>query len=75
MIRRIFPLLLAMVLFTGCAAAPVETPKKKQYTVTFLTLFDTVTAMVGYAETEEEFQKITNSLRDELEVYHQLFDI
>ena len=75
MIRRIFPLLLAMVLFTGCAAAPVETTKKKQYTATFLTLFDTVTSMVGYAETEEEFQQITNSLRDELEVYHQLFDI
>ena len=75
MIRRIFPLLLAMVLFTGCAAAPVETPKKKQYTVTFLTLFDTVTSMVGYAETEEEFQEIANSIRDELEVYHQLFDI
>ena len=75
MIRRIFPLLLAMVLFTGCAAAPSEAPKKKQYTVTFLTLFDTVTSMVGYAETEEEFQEIANSIRDELEVYHQLFDI
>ena len=74
MIRRIFPLLLAMVLFTGCAA-PMETPKKKQYTATFLTLFDTVTSIVGYAETEEEFQEIANSIRDELEVYHQLFDI
>lgn len=74
MIRRIFPLLLAMVLFTGCAA-PMETPKKKQYTATFLTLFDTVTSIVGYAETEEEFQRIADSIRDELEVYHQLFDI
>ena len=75
MIRRIFPLFLALMLFTGCVAAPVETPKKKQYTVTFLTLFDTVTYIMGYAETEEEFQRIANSIRDELEVYHQLFDI
>lgn len=74
MIRKMIPLLLSMVLLTGCAA-PVRMESKKQYTATFLTLFDTVTSIVGYAETEEEFQEIANSIRDELEVYHQLFDI
>lgn len=76
MIRRILSLLLAMVFLTGCAApAPVQTADKKQYTVTFLTLFDTVTSVVGYGETEEEFRETANDLRDELEIYHQLFDI
>lgn len=74
MIRRMIPLLMVMVLLTGCAA-PVQTETKKQYTATFLTLFDTVTTIVGYAQTEEEFQKTTSSIHDELEVYHQLFDI
>ena len=62
------PLLMVMVLLTGCAA-PVQTETKKQYTATFLTLFDTVTTIVGYAQTEEEFQKTTSSIHDELEVY------
>lgn len=74
MIRRIFPLIMAAILMTGCAA-PIETAKKKQYQATFLTLFDTVTTIVGYAESEEEFQNITSVLQDELETYHQLFDI
>ena len=74
MIRRIVPLVLAIAMLTGCAA-PVETAKKKQYQATFLTLFDTVTTIVGYAETEEEFKEQTDKIHDELEIYHQLFDI
>lgn len=74
MIRRMIPLLLSMILLTGCAA-PVQTETKKQYTATFLTLFDTVTSIVGYAQTEEEFQETTKKIHDELEIYHQLFDI
>ena len=74
MIRRIVPLVLAIVMLVGCGA-PMETVKKKQYQATFLNLFDTVTTIIGYAETEEEFGEITDKLHDELEVYHQLFDI
>lgn len=74
MIRRMIPLLLATVLLSGCAA-PARTAEKKQYTATFLTLFDTVTTIVGYAQTEEEFQETTSKIHDELESYHQLFDI
>lgn len=74
MIRRIVPLVLAIALLTGCSA-PVETVKKKQYQATFLTLFDTVTTIIGYGETEEEFKEVTDQIHDELEIYHQLFDI
>ena len=74
MIRRIVPLVLAIVMLVGCGA-PMDTVKTKQYQATFLDLFDTVTTIIGYAETEEEFGEITDKLRDELEVYHQLFDI
>lgn len=74
MIRRIVPLVLAIALLAGCSA-PVETVKKKQYQATFLTLFDTVTTIIGYGETEEEFKEVTDQIHDELEIYHQLFDI
>lgn len=74
MIRRMISLLLAAILMTGCTA-PAKTEEKKQYQATFLTLFDTVTTIIGYAKTEEEFEKITRVLHEELETYHQLFDI
>ena len=71
--RRILSLLLAVVLLSGCAGQ--KQPEKKQYTATFLTLFDTVTSIVGKAESQEEFRKTAQSVHDELLVYHQLFDI
>ncbi len=65
-------LLLALAL-TGCAPAEAEGPK--QYTATFLDLFDTVTSIVGKAESQEEFQATAQAIHDELLEYHQLFDI
>lgn len=62
------------LLLTGCTAVPGET-SRKQYQATFLDLFDTVTSIVGYADSEEEFQQVSQSVYDELLEYHQLFDI
>ena len=71
--KRAFCILLACILLTGCAGQKVQ--EKKQYTATFLTLFDTVTSIVGKADSQEEFQKTAQGIHDELLVYHQLFDI
>ena len=73
--KRIILLLLAAALVcTGCV--PVQTaPAAKQYTATFLTLFDTVTTIVGRAESEEAFRAQAQDIHDELLEYHQLFDI
>ena len=65
--------LLLSILMSGCAGQ--EAPEKKKYNATFLTLFDTVTSIVGYAEDEETFRTMTQNVHDELLVYHQLFDI
>ena len=65
--------LLLCLLLTGCTQ-PLE-PARKQYTATFLTLFDTVTTITGFAQSETEFQQMTQKLHDELLSYHQLFDI
>ena len=69
--------LLALVLafcLAFCGCAPAE-PESQRYTATFLTLFDTVTTMVGYGESEEEFREKAQAIHDELLYYHQLFDI
>ncbi len=67
-------LLIFSILLSGCGAAPEE-PEKKQYTATFLDLFDTVTTIVGFAESEEDFKAMTQKVHDDLLLYHQLFDI
>ena len=64
----------AVLLLSGCSAdSPLV--EKKQYTATFLTLFDTVTSIVGRSESEEEFGKVAQAIHDDLKEYHELFDI
>ncbi len=70
--RRIAGLLLLVCLLPGCA---VLAPEQKQYTATFLGLFDTVTTVVGKAESQAAFQQTAQEIHDGLQVYHQLFDI
>ena len=71
--RRILAILLACLFLSGCAGQ--KPPEQTQYTATFLTLFDTVTSIVGKAESQEAFQKTAQEIHDALLVYHQLFDI
>ena len=74
---RWIPLLLAAVL-AGCspaAAVSGENGELQRYEASFLDLFDTVTSVVGYAPSEEEFQQTVEQLHDRLEEYHQLYDI
>ena len=75
MIRKILVIVLALVLLTGCVRIPGNTPELTQYNATFLTLFDTVTTMVGRYPSEKEFSDAAQSVHDELLEYHQLFDI
>lgn len=72
--RLVSALLLVGILLGGCSA-PQESSGEKQYNATFLTLFDTVTTIVGRAESQEEFQAAAQAVHDELLEYHQLFDI
>lgn len=65
-------LLILSLLLSGCAAKPAA---PRQYTATFLTLFDTVTTVVGPGETEEAFRAKAQKVHDDLLYYHQLFDI
>ena len=72
--KRFFSvLLLVSLLLSGCAGQ--GTPERKQYNATFLTLFDTVTTVIGFAESEQAFKEKVQPIHDALLKYHQFFDI
>ena len=70
--RLIGAVLALCLVLTACGGSK---PEKKQYTATFLTLFDTVTTILGRAESQEAFSATAKAIHDELLEYHQLFDI
>ena len=72
--RRRLCLLLAaaLLLLAGCQKAQ---PQQQRYQATFLTLFDTVTVIAGYADSQEEFSATSEHIYELLEEYHQLYDI
>jgi len=72
--KRLLSLLLLICLLTGCASGG-EAPEQKQYTASFLDVFDTVTSITGKADSEETFRTKTQAVYDALQEYHQLFDI
>lgn len=74
--QRVLALALAAaLLLSGCAAQTGPEPKPRRYEASFLTLFDTVTTIVGYADSEEAFRRTAQELHDSLLEYHQLFDV
>jgi len=72
--KRLLSLVLLCALLAGCASVQKE-PEQKQYTASFLDVFDTVTSITGKAENEEVFRSKIQSIHDALGEYHQLFDI
>ena len=63
--KRIACATLALCLLL-CSCATVQNDSSKQYTATFLTLFDTVTSVVGFAESEAAFQEKAQKIHDDL---------
>ena len=73
MSKRLWAALTCLILLLG-GCAP-KTAESRQYTATFLDLFDTVTTIVGRADSQEAFHAAAQQVHDELLVYHRLFDI
>lgn len=66
---------LAAAILLSLSACGERGPELTRYQASFLTLFDTVTTIVGYAASKEAFTADAQFIHDELEVYHQLYDI
>ena len=74
--KKLIALLLVSLLLAACSAPAAQSGTNVQiYEASFLELFDTLTVLKGSAESEEAFQKTAQVVHDELERYHQLFDI
>ncbi len=68
--KRLIIILLAVLLLTsGCGK------KTTRYQAEFLGVFDTVTTIVGYSESKEEFTALVGRIKDKLTEYHRLYDI
>lgn len=72
-IKRIGPLLLVLMLFTGCQTSKDEV--KNKYKNVFFDYFDTVTTVIGYADSEEEFDGYFREIESQYKIYHELYDI
>lgn len=72
--RYLFAFLLLSLFLTGCTSEDTQS-ELKQYTASFLDVFDTVTSITGKDSNEEAFRARTQSVHDALLEYHQLFDI
>lgn len=67
--KRLIAAILAAVLLCGCRAAP------KRFSSQFFDVFDTVTELTVYCESQDEFYRILRICHDELIRLNGIFDI
>jgi len=76
--RKIFAIFIIIILtlnLTACSGNGGNESQKKRYEAEFLLLFDTVTQIIAYSDSKEEFSGYADLIYDSLEDYHQLYDI
>lgn len=73
MLKKIITIIISIILIMNLSACGSKT--QMRYQAEFLTLFDTVTTIVGYADDEKEFTVYSQSIYDNLKEYHELYDI
>lgn len=71
--KKLITILLCFVLLLGLSSCGGN--EKKRYEGEFAFLFDTVTRVIAYTDTKEEFSGRVQLIYDSLEEYHQLYDI
>ncbi|MBR3611101.1 MAG: FAD:protein FMN transferase [Oscillospiraceae bacterium] len=78
--KKILSLLLSVLMLmgvSGCAQnEPLpEEPQKNSYSARYYDYFDTESLIIGYEESQEDFDAVCAVIKEELEHYHQLYDI
>jgi FAD:protein FMN transferase len=74
--RKVLAIVISLFLvlaLSGCG--PTAAKEKTRYQAEFLDLFDTMTQIVGYSDSEDLFSEQVNFVYDNLEGMHQLYDI
>ncbi len=81
--RRLISFLLSaalcLSLLAGCgsssASSSSSADEPQRYSTIFYDAFDTVTQVIAYCDSEEEFNEQMNALHEDLLTYHKLYDI
>lgn len=74
MFKRIGVIFIIIIAFTSNLTA-CNKIKKTRYEAEFLELFDTMTKIVAYSDSKEEFTEYSQMIYDNLKIYHELYDI
>lgn len=73
MLKKVLPAFLIIIILFNLVSCGVR--EQKKYEASFLVLFNSITKVIAYTDTEEEFQSFAEFIHDNLEEYHQLYDI
>ena len=71
-------LLISLILCCCCSCGSKQNEQNSeltQYSVNFINYFDTVSTVIGFAKSEEEFHEVTDFIDVELKEYNKLYDI
>lgn len=71
-------LVILCTLLTGCKepeASLSENIEMARYSAHFFGVFDTQTTVIGYAESQEDFDEKVKKIEEYLKYYHELYDI
>ena len=71
-------LLMLCMLCTGCKApedTTLNNTEMERYSTYFFDIFDTQTTVIGYAQSQEDFDAKAALIQAKLEEYHRLYDI
>lgn len=72
--KKIIPIILIGILLIGVLAGCEKKPEYTKYSDNFFDVFDTVTQIVGFTKTEEEFDEYVEQIHNRLLELHQLYD-
>lgn len=71
--RKVMGFILVMLLITACSSE-TEEQDYQRYSTNFLDSFDTVTQVIGYASSEEEFYEYAQEIEKRFWEFHKLYD-
>ncbi len=75
MLKKFTAVVLTIILMLNLTACVSAKDEKQRFEAQFLEVFDTMTTIIGYSNSKDEFTKQANSIHDNLLEYHQLYDI
>ena len=72
--KKIISILLVGIMILGMLTGCKKTSEYEKYSDTFFDTFDTITQIVGYAKSEEEFKDYSQKIHDRFLELHKLYD-